>query len=237
MAVEQFANNPFEKQFYTEESVMSQATYKKDWWIAALREKTDRLERMMLNKSSRDTLNVQLAVLSHELSHENSIVASKKAELLRQLTYETVNANTIAQLRTTLDELREFYIEKFNTANEAKESKIAKMTSGKDGEAEFLAMKNRYENESLEEMVRNSNQAERMVMTNEKIIQRFEPVFNQNSSFSKAPMFSYVKNLNGTKVKTLNSNIIVIWLMSLLLYITLQFDVFRKVVGMFSKGK
>ena len=111
------------------------------------------------------------------------------------------------------------------------------MTSGQGSEEEFLAMKNRYENECLEEMVRNSNQAERMVQTNEKIIQRFEPVFNQNSSFSKAPMFSYVKNLNGTKVKTLNSNIIVIWLMSLLLYITLQFDVFRKVVGMFSKGK
>lgn len=237
MAVEQFANNPFEKQFYSEESVMSQATYKKDWWIAALREKTDRLERMMLNKSSKDSINIPLAVISHELSNEASIVPSKKAELLRQLTYETVNANTITQLRTTLDELREFYIEKFNTANEAKETKIAKMTSGQGSEEEFLAMKNRYENESLEEMVRNSNQAERMVLTNEKIIQRFEPVFNQNSSFSKAPMFSYVKNLNGTKVKTLNSNIIVIWLMSLLLYITLQFDVFRKVVGVFSKGK
>ena len=100
-------------------------------------------------------------------------------------------------------------------------------------------MKNRYENESLEEMVRNSNQVERLVITDEKIIQRFEPVFheNPNESFSKAPMFSYSKNVFGNKTNTLYINILVIWLMSLTLYITLQFDIFRKVIELFSKRK
>ena len=147
---------------------------------------------------------------------------SKKAVLVSQLTYENVNPGTITLLRSTMDELREFYIEKFNKANEAKERKIEGMTSGKDGEAGFLWMKNRYENESLEEMVRNSNQVERLVITDEKIIQRFEPVFheNPNESFSKAPMFSYSKIVFGNKTNTLYINMLVIWLMSLTLYIT-----------------
>lgn len=239
LTVEQFANNPFEKQFYSEEAAMSQATFKKDWWVAAMREKTDRLERMMLNKASKDSINVPITILKTELSSEPALLNSKKAVLVSQLTYENVNPGTITLLRSTMDELREFYIEKFNKANEAKERKIEGMTSGKDGEAGFLWMKNRYENESLEEMVRNSNQVERLVITDEKIIQRFEPVFheNPNESFSKAPMFSYSKNVFGNKTNTLYINILVIWLMSLTLYITLQFDIFRKVIELFSKRK
>jgi hypothetical protein len=202
-----------------------------------MREKTDRLERMMLNKVNKDSILVPITILKTELSNELSLNSSKKSELISQLSYEKVNNGTITLLRTTLDGLREFYIEKFNKANEAKELKITRMTSGQNGESEFLFMKNRYENESLEEMVRNSNQVERLVVTDEKIIQRFEPVFhnNPNEEFSKAPMFSYSKNVFGNKTSTLYINMLVIWLMSLSLYVTLQFDVFRKVIGVFSK--
>ncbi len=239
LTVEQFANNPFEKQFYAEEAAMSQATYKKDWWIAAMREKTDRLERMMLNKVNRDSVLIPITILKTELNNEQSLNASKKSQLIAQLSYENVNTGTITLLRTTLDELREFYIDKFNKANEAKEAKITRMTSGQNGEREFLNEKNRYENESLEEMVRNSNQVERLIVTDEKIIQRFEPVFHNdpNEHFSNSPMFSFTKNVLGNKTRTLHVNMIVIWLMSLALYFTLQFDVFRKVIGVFSKRK
>lgn len=239
LAVEQFSNNPFEKQFYKEDAGMSQATYKKDWWIAALREKTDRLERMMTNKASKDSVMVPLTILKTELANEPALNSAKREQLNSQLTYDKVTPGTIVILRTTMDELREFYIDKYNKANEAKELKISKMTSGKEGEKGFLAMKNRYENESLEEMVRNSNQAERMVITDAKIIQRFEPVFHENpkEEFTKAPMFSYSKNIFGNKTGTLPANIFVIWMMSLVLYFTLQFDVLRKVLSMFSKGR
>lgn len=239
LTVEQFANNPFEKQFYQHDAAMSQATYKKDWWIAAMREKTDRLERMMIFKVNKDSIMIPITILKTELNNELALTNSKKTQLLSQLSYENVNTSTISLLRSTLDELREFYIEKFNKANEAKEAKISKMTSGKNGESEFLFMKNRYENESLEEMVRNSNQVERLVITDKKIIQRFEPVFHNDphENFSDSPMFSFSKNVFGNKTGTLIVNMVVIWLMSLALYFTLQFDIFRKVIGMFSKRK
>jgi len=180
-----------------------------------------------------------LTILKTELANEPALNSAKREQLNSQLTYDKVTPGTIVILRTTMDELREFYIDKYNKANEAKELKISKMTSGKEGEKGFLAMKNRYENESLEEMVRNSNQAERMVITDAKIIQRFEPVFHENpkEEFTKAPMFSYSKNVFGNKTGTLPANIFVIWMMSLVLYFTLQFDVLRKVLSMFSKGR
>lgn len=78
LTVEQFANNPFEKQFYSEEAAMSQATFKKDWWVAAMREKTDRLERMMLNKASKDSINVPITILKTELSSEPALLNSKR---------------------------------------------------------------------------------------------------------------------------------------------------------------
>ncbi len=239
LAVEQFSNNSFEKQFYKEDAAMSQATYKKDWWLSAMREKIDRLERRMINKSNKDSINIPLTIIKNELTSESSISQTRKLNLFNQLTYEKVNAGTIVELRNILDEMQDYYIEKFNVANENKETKISQITSGLKGETAFIEMKNKYENESLEEMVRNSNQSERLVITDEKIIQRFEPVFrfNASESFLKAPMFSYVKSVFSKKVKTLSSNVAIIWLMSFLLYFALQFDLLRKGINIFSKSK
>jgi hypothetical protein len=83
----------------------------------------------------------------------------------------------------------------------------------------FNEEKNKYENESLEDIVKNNNQKERIVVTDEKIIQRFEPVFHVNASetFFNAPLFSSVKNFSGVQYRTLPANIFIIWLMTIVL--------------------
>jgi ABC-type multidrug transport system ATPase subunit len=239
LAVEQFANNPFENQFYNDDALMSQATYKKDWWISALKEKAARIERCIIDKAPRNTVMGAVEFLRNELSKESGLSASKKSQLLSYLDATTIDQPKIQSIKNELDALTDHYIDLYNSANEKKEARIAKMSSTKAGEELFARNKNRYENESLEDLVRNSNQAERVVILNDRIIQRFEPIFhdNQGEAFLKAPMFSYTKNLFGTKTKTLCANLLVIWGMTFSLYLMLQVDLFRKVINFFSKNK
>ena len=67
-----------------------------------------------------------------------------------------------------------------------------------------------------------------------EIIQRFEPIYHDNPAekFFMAPLFSSVKYLAGKKMNTLPGNLMVIWGMTLILYLTLQMDLFRKIINL-----
>lgn len=71
-------------------------------------------------------------------------------------------------------------------------------------------------------------------------MQNFEPVFlypPQTSGLSlRAHFFAPAKYFFGMKISTLAFNLIIIWTMSVVFYITLYYDVLRKIVGT-GKGK
>ena len=232
LAVEQFANNPFEKQFFPLDAIMSRSTYKKDWWIAAMRERLDKCEHLLNQNAPVDSFITPLKVLKYGFNEEAKLYSSKKFLFLDDLQKNNFTRQNGIQIRNALDSLKEFYIDQFNEASEKKEILISRLTDTPQHNDFFNQEKNKYENESLEEMVRSSNQTDRLVVTNEKIIQRFEPVYHVNASeiFLQAPLFSSVKNFAGKTVNTMPANIIVIWLMTALLYFTLQINLFRKLM-------
>ena len=237
LAVEQFENNLFEKQFFPLDAVMSRSTYKKDWWIAAMRERLDKCEHLLIQNSPSDSFSTPIRVLNYGFTEEAKLHSSNKFLFMDDLQKNHFTHQAGLQMRSTLDSLKEFYIDQFNSASEKKEILIGRLTDTPQRTDVFNHEKNKYENESLEDMVRSSNQTDRLVVTNEKIIQRFEPVYHVNASenFFHAPLFSSVKNFAGKQINTMPANIIVIWLMTIILYFTLQVNFFRKVIKMFGR--
>ena len=237
LAVEQFANNPFEKQFFPLDAVMSRSTYKKDWWISAMRERLDKCENLLNQNAPADSFKIPIKVLNYGFTEEIKLHSSNKFMFLDDFQKSTFTRQSVLQMRSALDSLKEFYIDQFNSASDKKEILISRLTNSPQKTEIFKTQKNKYENESLEEMVRSSNQTDRLVVTKEKIIQRFEPIYHVNASekFLQAPLFSSVKNYFGNQIDTKTANIIVIWLMSVVLYFTLQINLFRKIISWFSK--
>ena len=237
LAVEQFANNPFEKQFFHLDAVMSRSTYKKDWWISAMRERLDKCEHLLNQNASANAFINPLKVLNYGFSEEAKLHTSNKFLFLDELRNNNYTRHSGAQIRNSLDSLKEFYIDQFNAASDKKEILISRLTNTPQRSDAFNTEKNKYENESLEEMVRSINQTDRLVITNEKIIQRFEPIYHLNASekFFQAPLFSSVKNLSGKQINTMPANIIIIWLMTVVLYFTLQINLFRKIIKLIGK--
>ncbi len=232
LSVEQFANNPFEKKFFEVDAVMSRATYKKDWWISSMRERLDKCEHLLIINAPADSFKVPLTVLTNGFNEEEKLHSSGRFRFPGNLLEKKFTEDIARQSRLLLDSLKEYYIDRFNQASESKENTLSKLTNTPQGLALFNHKKNKYENESLEEMVKSSNQRDRLVVTNEKIIQRFEPVFhiNKNERFFQAPLFSSVKNFAGKQYRTMPANILVIWLMTLLLYLLLYLNFFRRII-------
>ncbi len=232
LSVEQFANNPFEKKFFEVDAVMSRATYKKDWWISSMRERLDKCEHLLIINAPADSFKVPLTVLTNGFNEEEKLHSSGRFRFPGNLLEKKFTEDIARHSRLLLDSLKEYYIDRFNQASESKENTLSKLTNTPQGLALFNHEKNKYENGSLEEMVKSSNQRDRLVVTNEKIIQRFEPVFhiNKNERFFQAPLFSSVKNFAGEQYRTMPANIFVIWSMTLLLYLLLYLNFFRRII-------
>lgn len=237
LSVEQFANNPFEKKFFPLDAIMSRATYKKDWWIPTMRERIDKCESIFSGNAPQDSLTIPLTVLSNGFKEESSLHTNQVFAFLPKLKPGVFTNAICQQAKNALDSLKEFYIDQYNNANEKKEELLTLMMNSPEKSKKFQEEKDMYENESLEDMVRNTNVRERLVVTNDKIIQRFEPIFHINNSenFFSAPLFSSVKNFGSQRLNTLNANLLVIWLMTISLYVLLQQNVLRRIIEKFNK--
>jgi ABC transport system ATP-binding/permease protein len=203
-----------------------------------MRERIDKCENLVSQNAPSDSFVNPLSLLVNGFREEAALNVPVNFSFLNSLEQKQFNHAIAERARTSLDSLKEYYIDEYNHANEKKETMMSRMTASPDGLAKFKDAKDTYENESLEEVVKCSNQTDRLVVTQKKIIQRFEPVFhiNKEESFFKAPLFSSVKNFAGRQWSTLSANIVFIWLMTLFLFIALEFNWLRKVISKLSRS-
>ena len=125
---------------------------------------------------------VGINVLSNGFKEESSLHTNQVFAFLPKLKPGVFTNAICQQAKNALDSLKEFYIDQYNNANEKKEELLTLMMNSPEKSKKFQEEKDMYENESLEDMVRNTNVRERLVVTNDKIIQRFEPIFHINNS-------------------------------------------------------
>lgn len=232
LSVYQFRENKFQKDFFYLDAKMSEATFKKDWWIPILRERTDKCERLIGNGIKVDSINSVLRLVYNELKKEQTENPRLKLKTLSHPESNKTDLATIQTVRTDLENLKDFYINQFNSNSEKKESLIEKMTSTPQGQKEFTERKRDYYNESLDQIVRNSTGIERLRVYEDEVIRYFEPVYRLNPSPNslKGMFFTPTKTFFGKTYNTFDVNIAVIWAMTILFYFMLAWDVLRKIL-------
>ena len=112
---------------------------------------------------------------------------------------------------------------------------------GEDENYDLNEYKNKYYNESLADLVQNVTEADRILEFNGELIQQYNPIFNdpypKHSLDYRAHFFAPQKHFAGSYFGTFGFNVVVIWLMTTLLYITLYFELLRKGLDAFGKIK
>lgn len=252
LAVNQFRNNKYERQFYKYDEMMSIADFRKNYWIPHLRGKIDKCENNAKNNVNTPEQIADIELIKSEitldllrlkeLSVERKKIATISPTLMGQLEnlqqkvaavdaskFTAENAN---DMRSYLNLVNSVYIKVFNSNSEARDKSIRDKNKTEEDKAKFVKMKNDYMNEALGDLVRNSNEFNKIIEQDGRLIQRADPIFLEpfQSDLGNSHFFAPRKKVFGKYFDTFWVNLCVLWGMSLIMAVTLYFDVLRKLI-------
>jgi ABC-type multidrug transport system ATPase subunit/uncharacterized tellurite resistance protein B-like protein len=226
LAVKQFMDNDYEKQFYEYDKLKSITNFKKNGWYTTLNNKIGTLRSDINRDRFDDGSRTDLEILRNEIALESSI-RKFDYKYLDQLYEETLTLEMLDEAQVFIDILlrnyRKWYNEAFN--------KIDSIITGlqKKDPAAIERLKNRHLNDNLKEFVTNANDMERTVEYNGRIIQKVDPVFKDpEQKFIKAHFYAPQKQIFGNFISTFWVNIMVIWVMTIGMYLALYFRLLKR---------
>lgn len=229
MAVYQFKNNEFEKDFFKYDSDRKYYSWKKDFWVKELKTKSMDCRKMLHESTPSQQLEYNLNVLSNELVKEKDRIPNLEVPKLEMINTAMVNDDVLNNVDVTLSKLDQYYIENYNRVNQLKENKIAELTSTPELREQYLQKQDDYYNESLEDFVTNKNDLKKIVEYNEQLVQKQNPIFLEpTGGFFDAHFYAPSKRFFGKYITTISANLVVIWLMSASLILILFYDGFKR---------
>ncbi|MGE0566655.1 MAG: ATP-binding cassette domain-containing protein [Bacteroidia bacterium] len=237
LAVNQFKENEYEKKFYKFHKSISISQYKNNFWKQKLENKLVKIENEMKNGKSASDLSTDINLIHDEIVKEQQISKKVVCKVIDKITPSSYNQSVVAGIKEYLGELKNFYINVENKARKMENDLSVSMQTNEEESKAFVKLREDYENTSLANMVKNANDitGEVCLEKDGKLIQQKDPVFLDptESNLGRAQFFAPRKLFLGRLYPTFWFNIGVIWSMSLLLAITLYFDVFKKVLDFF----
>jgi ABC transport system ATP-binding/permease protein len=229
LAVEQFINNKYERQFYSFDKFASQAQYYKDFWCTSLVAKLDNIDNNFEKAEKGEDFYNDVKLVKNEITKQlkakpDSLFAYSDFLTPEKVTHEVMNA-----AKEYADRVKKYNIKLYNWANSNKENLKEKLQAN-DREA-FRKFMNANTNKKLEEFVKAKNETDRIIEFNGKFIQKMDPIFKDpENKFIKAHFYAPTKQVFGLQISTYVVNVSVLWIMTILLYLALYFRLLKRLL-------
>ena len=142
---------------------------------------------------------------------------------------EKINPEVINVTKAYLEKVRKYNIRVYNWATTTKDNLKEKMKAA-DNEG-FMNLLYDNTNDKLEEFVKNRNETNKIINYKGRLYQKSDPIFRlPEHPFIKAHFYAPKKLIFGTPVDTLVVNVLVLWVMTVLLYLALYFRLLKKLL-------
>jgi ABC-type multidrug transport system ATPase subunit len=232
LAVNQFKENAYEHNFYKYDKSISVAQFKKDYWMPKLESKLVKIENEIREGKKLNEIKADITLLFNEISKETKINKKVACDVLKQINEKDYSPDVALGIKAYLTNIKNYYINVQNTAYKKLDEIKLSMQKTPAEKEKFLQLAANFDNENLNNLVKNSGELNRCIEKDGKLIQQIDPVYQDpiDSKIGRAHFFAPRKNFFGTYFSTYWFNICVIWMMSILLIITLYFDIFKKVM-------
>jgi len=255
LAVTQFKENAYQKQFYALEKVRINAQWRKDYWLDKLKTSNDYISKNIYDTPlDMDKINERFAILKHEITKQDNVTDSTliACGCTEDLSYSKFTALKKKDQQNLLDLIDKYiavskkhYRAEFKVYNDSIEAIKASLkgSSEEDEKREtmkkaFDKMLDDYTNESLTNFVTNRNVTKKIIVQDGQLINKMSPIYfdpDPNEGFFGAHFYAPKKYLFGMSLDTKWANVLVIWCMSLILIISLYFDALRWLLEGFGK--
>jgi hypothetical protein len=236
LAVKQFKDNKFNRRTYKYDKALSIATYKKDYWLTEMQKKLDFCETSYKKPESAAEVSAALTMLQNEIRKELRVPGNEKLKCggLDNLTIDKFSPTVANQVRDFLtNTLKTVYLNNFKRATQLKDKEVGALNKDSVSRAAYLKEKDDYENESLHDLVTNRNTPYRILDLDGAYVQKIDPIYldPMDSDWGRAHFFAPRKKFFGKYYDTYWVNICVIWGMSLVLMVTLYFELLKKLIN------
>ena len=229
LAVEQFKNNRFQRNFFYQEEAMSRALFKTSFLFPRIRGVLDESEKLTLLDENSTKLEYNMSLARNEmnkLSEETGILLGK---IKWDLTTEQLGSESNKNIQSYLDTLEFIFRTNYLSASSEKDHLIEKLQAESGGKNVLLDLQNDYHNQSISDLVLNRSQLQKIIEFDGSFIQRMDPIYDKPcSKIGRAHMYSSIKRLGPYEIDTYWFNLMVLWIFSFLAYIVLYFDLLKR---------
>ncbi len=233
--VSQFKDNRYEREFYLYDKAMANADYKKVYFIPEIETK---LQYCLTNfRSSDATIKEKivrdLAIVRREVSKELEDTGQQLAAI-NNLVPDKFDSSTHTAISRYLENLKKFYVNRYNVADQKKEKIIFDLTDTPEKEILFNKYKEAFHNEAITDLVKNLTETHRIIEKDGKLIQKIYPIYKEPDPEHvidfDAQFYMPAKHFLNQNIDTFYFNTGVVWFMSLVLTLTLYFDLLRRII-------
>ena len=235
LAVTQFKDNEYQKFTFENESKMSRYSYFYSYLIPELQNRINDIETAE-NDSVRSVLiEKNIKILYDNLSILSNFNNQTYFADLKFINKKDFKNEVAENSKLYLDKLLQYFIQKYNNEVVKRDNVLAKLDKLYLDKGGVNFLKNTYFNESLNDLLRNKTEVDKIIEKNGYLIQQIDPVFKKPESNSgRAHFYASYKYLFGFKIDTFVFNLMLIWMVSFLIYLFLLFDSLRKIIDFVS---
>jgi len=236
LAVDQFMNNRYEKYFFNVDKQKSLSSFTTGIWIPELKKINDECYSLYQEDDKKE-LKMTARLLFHELNKLGR--SNEDCKILKDVSFFIkYTGNMHAPVDSMLDVVRKRNLQLYKLSVAKKDSILQALVKKLGSRDALLEFKRKYYNDALAGIVLNNNELKQVEVTEKAIVPLRKPVFMPpGSKWGRAHFYASEKLFAGMKFSTVVFNIIILWLSTAVLYITLYFDVLRKIINYFETFK
>jgi ABC-type multidrug transport system ATPase subunit len=237
LAVHQYKANRYMAPIFKEERQMGEAAFRRDYWIPEMQKHLSEVTNALGKNRKDERYEYLLRLLNHEMTVQNSLLPEMTFNGQSAFENGDVSNSDLVAASAWLDQLKAHYNRKWNSANKEKEKYVGtQIAGGPEDDARYRQLLDDHSNESLTDLVCNANDLYRIIERDGRLIQRVNPIYQDPTSpVLRAHFLASRKLLGNMYIDTYWANVLVLWLMTLTLVITLYADALSRVLNFFEE--
>ena len=224
LAVTQYKDNSYEAPLFKMNQIKSSINYRKVYQIPKIK---NLIQSDVKSSSNQHIKAVNTALLKIKDNEKDFLQNYKEAKTTDQLDKSYIFSE--------LNRYQKLLTKRFTRVSELidqKKKEIDQMLSS--SSLTINNLKSQHQNDQLKDLVRNVSAKNRIIEYNDKLIQKYDPIYRvaepNHTLDYRTHLYAPKKHLLNRGYDTFYFNLIVIWIMSLILFVCLYFDVLKILV-------
>lgn len=237
MAVEQFRSNRYMKPYFPTEMMISRYDWQSAFLIPELKRKSNECAFAAGKPEYEESYRNNLEKLERYIGDLSSEAGLDPAQAMRVIKREPFTTDASYIVNDYLDSLQKVIRGSFLRQTAIKDSITRKIVE-RIGQDKLVELRTANHNNDLADMLLNRTVQKKLYETDGQIIQKSDPVLMlPGSRVGRAHFYAPFKVIGNIKISTLWFNMMVVWLMNILLFVTLYLNLLKLLMNLIERVK